>query len=180
MNELIKNIENWAKERNLINGSTPQKQFLKLTEEFGELVAGISKSNRELIIDSIGDCFVVTVIMCKQLKMVDYVILKACLDSQETSENNYFICLRMSSVLGDLSKLLIFKKCNFDNEYYRSIYEIVYFLSKIALGCDVDLMYCVDKAWHEIKNRKGRMVNGVFVKESDLDSGSVFIDDLAE
>lgn len=29
MKELIKKIENWAEERNLIKGSTPQKQFIK-------------------------------------------------------------------------------------------------------------------------------------------------------
>ncbi|MDW1135410.1 hypothetical protein P2M41_11045 [Mannheimia haemolytica] len=29
MQQLIKNIEQWAEDRNLINGSTPQKQMLK-------------------------------------------------------------------------------------------------------------------------------------------------------
>ncbi|KYK87319.1 hypothetical protein RO04_00840 [Aggregatibacter actinomycetemcomitans] len=67
MKELIKNIENWAEERNLIQGSTPQKQFIKLMEEFGELCAGISKNNIEMIKDSIGDCFVVMAILSKQL-----------------------------------------------------------------------------------------------------------------
>ena len=33
LKELIKNIENWAEARNLIEGSTPQKQFIKLMEE---------------------------------------------------------------------------------------------------------------------------------------------------
>nr|MDW1081718.1 hypothetical protein [Mannheimia haemolytica] len=32
MQQLIKNIEQWAEDRNLINGSTPQKQMLKLME----------------------------------------------------------------------------------------------------------------------------------------------------
>lgn len=35
--ELIGKIEQWAEDRNLILGSTPQKQFIKLMEEFGEL-----------------------------------------------------------------------------------------------------------------------------------------------
>ena len=38
MQQLIKQIEQWAEERNLIEGSTPQKQFLKLAEEIGELI----------------------------------------------------------------------------------------------------------------------------------------------
>ena len=27
---------------------------------------------------------------------------------------------------------------------------------------------CLEKAWDEIKDRKGKMINGMFVKESDL------------
>ena len=68
MRELIQQIEQWAEERNLIQGSTPEKQFIKLMEEFGELCAGISKNNIEMIKDSIGDCFVVLVILNKQVK----------------------------------------------------------------------------------------------------------------
>ncbi|MDW0599295.1 MazG-like family protein [Mannheimia haemolytica] len=44
MQQLIKNIEQWAEDRNLINGSTPQKQMLKLMEEFGELCGGIARN----------------------------------------------------------------------------------------------------------------------------------------
>lgn len=68
MEELIKKIENWAEERNLIKGSTPQKQFIKLMEEFGELCSGVAKNKPDLIKDSIGDCFVVTVILKCQFK----------------------------------------------------------------------------------------------------------------
>lgn len=32
MHQLIKHIEQWAEDRNLIEGSTPQKQMLKLME----------------------------------------------------------------------------------------------------------------------------------------------------
>ena len=52
MKELIKKIENWAEERNLIKGSTPQKQFIKLMEEFGELCSGISKNKIDVVKDS--------------------------------------------------------------------------------------------------------------------------------
>ena len=66
--ELIGKIEQWAEDRNLISGSTPQKQFIKLMEEFGELCAGIARNDKEKIKDSIGDCFVVTVIIKCQFK----------------------------------------------------------------------------------------------------------------
>jgi NTP pyrophosphatase (non-canonical NTP hydrolase) len=97
MQETIQNIENWAKDRNLILGSTPQAQMLKLTEEIGELARGIAKQQPEIIADSIGDCVVVLTIIAKQ--------------------------------------------------------------------CGFTLEGCVSGAYEEIKDRKGRMVDGVFVKE---------------
>ena len=33
---------------------------------------------------------------------------------------------------------------------------------------DLDIHDCVQAAWDEIKDRKGRMIDGVFVKEGDL------------
>ena len=55
--ELIGKIEQWAEDGNLILGSTPQKQFIKLMEEFGELCAGIARNDKEKIKDSIGGLF---------------------------------------------------------------------------------------------------------------------------
>ena len=91
MKELIKKIENWAEERNLIKGSTPQKQFIKLMEEFGELFKAKI---------SFGFC-----------------------------------------ILG---------------------------LKEAADYFELDFDECVKAAWDEIKDRKGRMIDGVFVKEGDL------------
>ena len=68
LQHLIKNIEQWAEDRNLIKGSTPKKQFIKLMEEFGKLCSGVSKNKIDVIKDSIGDCFVVTVILKCQFK----------------------------------------------------------------------------------------------------------------
>ena len=99
LDNLTKNIEQWAAERNLLEAD-PSKQTLKLGEEFGELCQGMVKSNFDQVIDSIGDMYVVLTILSKQL--------------------------------------------------------------------GVDLEYCVQMAYNEIKDRKGEMVNGVFVKQEDL------------
>nr|WP_319218459.1 MazG-like family protein [uncultured Trichococcus sp.] len=92
-------IEEWAKERNL-HTADPDKQMLKLGEEFGELCQGMAKNKPDQIEDSIGDMYVVMTILSMQLRL--------------------------------------------------------------------DIEDCVFKAYQEIKDRKGKMINGVFVKESDL------------
>ncbi len=90
-------IRAWAKDRNLIEASTAQAQFVKLIEEIGELAEAIAKGKDEQFMDSIGDAFVVLTILAAQK--------------------------------------------------------------------DLEIEECVVHAWHEIKDRKGRMVDGIFVKE---------------
>jgi len=94
-------IRQWAADRNLICGSTPQAQFVKLMEEVGELAEAIAKGKPEQFEDSIGDVFVVLTILAAQY------------------------------------------------------------------GFEIE--QCVALAWEEIKDRKGRMIDGVFVKEEDDD-----------
>ena len=95
--ELVALIQNWAWDRNLIDGSTHNAQMLKLMEEVGELAGGVCKGKADVIKDSIGDVFVVLTIIAAQMGW--------------------------------------------------SIEE------------------CVQAAYAEIKDRKGRMIQGVFVKE---------------
>ncbi|MGL4755547.1 MAG: MazG-like family protein [Aeromonadaceae bacterium] len=93
-------IRQWARDRNLIDGSDRFRQMVKLVEEQGELAAGIAKGNAELVADSIGDMVVVLTILAEQSGL---------------------------SIEG-----------------------------------------CIEQAYHEIKDRKGRMIDGVFVKSEDL------------
>lgn len=90
-------IRNWARERNLIEGSNIQAQTVKLVEEVGELAAGVARGDYDKIIDSIGDAIVVLTILAQQI--------------------------------------------------------------------DVPIEHCIEIAWNEIKDRKGKMVDGVFIKE---------------
>jgi NTP pyrophosphatase (non-canonical NTP hydrolase) len=68
MEILTKKIKQWAIDRNLHTAS-PINQMLKLLEESGELASGIAKNNKDVIIDSIGDIFVVLTILSMQLDL---------------------------------------------------------------------------------------------------------------
>ena len=46
--------------------------------------------------------------------------------------------------------------------------DMVVVLLNIAERNKLSLADCLSKAWDDIKDRKGRMVDGVFIKESDL------------
>lgn len=50
----------------------------------------------------------------------------------------------------------------------EEIGDAVVTLTILALQLDMDLHECTNVAYQKIANRKGKMINGVFVKESDL------------
>lgn len=49
-----------------------------------------------------------------------------------------------------------------------AIGDIYVVLTILSMQLDIDIEECIEMAYEEIKFRKGKMVNGVFVKESDL------------
>ena len=63
------NVERWAVDRNIVGGTEPRDQMLKLAEEMGELSSGLQKKNQAEIADAIGDCAVVLCIIAAQCDM---------------------------------------------------------------------------------------------------------------
>ena len=164
--QFIKNIENWAEARNLIEGSTPKKQFIKLTEEFGELCSGVSKNKIDVVKDSIGDCFVVMVILAKQFKRDDLLSDMSYIEMHPPFK-------------GDIARSLIDTNASmqaFLFAHERKEHEkVMNFFCYTVLGLvevtdyyHLDIDDCVKAAWDKIKDRKGRMIDGVFVKEGYL------------
>ena len=99
MDELVKLVEEWAKEKRLDKAES-EKQMLKVIEEVGEVGASLARNNENDLRDGIGDVVVTLIILAMQNNM--------------------------------------------------------------------DLHECLNQPYSEIKNRQGKMVNGVFVKEADL------------
>jgi NTP pyrophosphatase (non-canonical NTP hydrolase) len=96
-NTVFDNIREWARTRGIYNSGDSKTQYLKLTEEVGELAQGILKQDRAEIKDAIGDIVVV--------------------------------------------------------------------LTNLANMEQMNIEECIHSAYDEIKNRKGSMQNGTFVKQ---------------
>ncbi len=97
MTEIINDVLDWAKDRQLLDKSSSEKQYIKLTEEVGEIGRSILKDDLAGFVDGIGDVLVVLIILAKQ--------------------NNF------------------------------------------------DIEFCLQMAYDEIKDRKGKTVNGTFIKD---------------
>ena len=157
MEELIKKVQEWSAERGL-NTADPNKQRLKLWEEFGELNAAIARDNRKDAIDAIGDMIVVMIIYKQQLGY----------DSNDVfyprKDNVDFL-----GRLEDIDLIDFIGRGIYDSgNYIEGLGMVVENLTVLAYRLNTNLEECLAAAYDVIKDRKGKMINGVFVKESDL------------
>lgn len=161
LKELVALIEQWAEDRNIINGTQPIDQAMKLFEEFGELAKNVAKDRD--IKDDVGDVFVVLTNLCKQCNrsISDY------LDREKFVASGIKVDVAfLGSELGAIATELY----NNRGEGYFPEYAVSFAVTRlknIAIQCNTTLEECVETAYNDIKDRKGLMYNGVFIKESD-------------
>ena len=98
---LARKIINRFSKIGIVKPENAKTQFMKVTEELGELAEGINKGKPEQVKDSLGDVLVTLILLAEDLNL--------------------------------------------------------------------NLLDCLNSAWGEIKDRKGEVKDGSFVKESDLD-----------
>lgn len=155
MEKLIEKVEQWSIERGL-NTADPNKQRLKLWEEFGELNASIARDDREGAIDAIGDMLVVLIIYCQQNNWDREKIFKTKKSIyREVQEQDLITIIDATAIYNSYP-------------YKFAVQDVIACLGVISAKYGTTLEECLAAAYDEIKDRRGRMVNGVFVKESDL------------
>lgn len=75
---------------------------------------------------------------------------------------------QMLKVVEEVGEVAAALARNNKNDLRDGIGDVVVTLVILAMQNDMDLYECLNQAYNEIKDRKGKNVNGVFVKESDL------------
>lgn len=155
LTELQPLIIDWAKERNILFPENAPKQRLKLIEECGELAQAILKNDVKLQKDAIGDIFVVLTILAEQIGE------KCDLNSILEESKNYVDDLDVEiEIVSILSTATIHstnpKEIDFDMVFFN--------LSICSIKLNLDLTECANLAYNEIKDRKGKTVNGTFIK----------------
>lgn len=159
LQKLITNVQQWSIDRGLDKADS-KKQMLKLYEEFGELASGIAKGNKEVVKDSIGDVVVVLVILAQQQglkKISDFNII--CNHLQPSD-----LMPQASETIGLISLRVRRTK----DEIEEPIVRLISHLRTIAKYENLKFEDCLSQAWNEIKDRKGKLIDGVWVKEEDL------------
>lgn len=158
---LMRLIREWGDARNLTAPENLTGQTLKLVSEFGEIADAVHKNDPSMIKDGFGDCMVVSVMLGAHIG----------LDFNEVNAFATYGNKRNSDGTGPMAALGRFADSVAKKQLEIQRKELLQFVQDLV-DCSgwfgYNFVECVSAAYDEIKDRKGVMYNGVFVKESDL------------
>lgn len=150
---MINNFIQWGLDRDLYNNSTRQLQILKYLEEKGELAKAVGKNDKELVMDAIGDMIVCLTHVAYYDGEID--VLKSFLEYGPIPELDNFSCAyRIDRYTDDLF-----------GGWWEDFQHVFTYMSTIAKSYNLTLKDCMEFTWNIIKNRDGKYINGLFVKE---------------
>lgn len=158
--KVVSKIVSWHIDRNLIEGATDIGQYKKLMSEFGEYSDNDAQGACKK--DDIGDMGVVVINIASRNGIVNELLSNPL----TVHHAGYFELLR---ALGDVGESIFDEmECFYLQSLTEALVELWETLSSIAQENGYTLEECLEHAYNDIKDRKGRMINGTFVKESDL------------
>ena len=164
--ELVPLIQEWAKERGIFKKSTPFDQLLKTHEEVGELIKACYDNDKPAIQDAIGDTMVCLINYCH---FIELDVIKKIKQAVELSLPELDIITRVIEVYRSLDRLISINMRNEGENLSEPseirVFSIAHSLNEIALLENTTLEECLNIAYNKIKNRKGKMINGKFVKD---------------
>lgn len=171
----IKLVLQWAHGRGLIDqtNDTLRSQFIKGVEEGGEIFEAILERNKDLLVDAIGDELVVLTVMCVNagLEPVNHIKRVCCelinplnkfnsFDEAVKSRDALEYSCRYGALQGRLARAIAKQQ-----PIEKHVDLLIHKLNHLATLLCVDIGECYRTAYNEIKNRTGRTVDGVFVKD---------------
>ena len=156
----IKNILDWAEERNLLTQGDVFMQLEKSRKENSELTKAITKYEKgnaqayDEIKDAIGDVYVTLVVASEIQGLPVYEIFKSIEFSSEFDSYHWQHYTNLLRV--------------YDGVLYNTpetLGDYVDFLNSIAVEYNFTLVECIEYAYNQIKERTGKIVDGTFVKD---------------
>lgn len=168
-------IRQWGHDRNLILGATPQAQFVKLIEEFSEITLGMEEQNYAEQKDGIGDTAVVLTILAAQMGLSVEECFEYASDLSKDKDLIYFIdepdyatyIRALVTNFGKLATGIAKKNMPLAKEGIGHGLGLVAALADVLLDNE-SFDDALLASYNVIKDRKGKMIDGIFVKEADL------------
>ena len=158
----------WAVDRGIVQNSTVRAQLSKTQEELNELSAAVAELDLDETIDGVGDVLV-TLIIAAHMHGLD---IDSCLEYSFGYINQWPSSLSFASVewrlawaqkwLDELATCALA-----DGDLSPLIARVSGAALSVASAVGSDGNACLEAAWQQIKDRKGRLgPDGIFIKES--------------
>jgi len=96
------------------------------------------------------------------LNKTKHLILKWANDKDLLNKSPHKQFTKLLEEIGELAEALLYEN---KLEQMDAIGDIVVALTILSNQLDLDINECVISAYNNIKNRKGKTINGVFIKE---------------
>ena len=142
LDKFIENVNNWAEIRGIHEQSTETKQVEKFCEELFEYLTAEHVISELELMDAIGD-------------MAVCLVNAAWFSGDEILHAPYY---EEVDTIGDAVNFV-------SGGAYGSAIKA---LANVAYNDDVSFEECLQLSWDEIKDRKGMMVDGLYVKWENL------------
>lgn len=172
--DYVTRIIDWAKDRDIKDKGRLTKQLLKSDEENAELqnaIESYENGNKDALIqikDSIGDIYVTLVVSTYLVSERSYLTFRKIKTSKHLSVNvSWLYYIReLKSQDAKLFDVFTNTEANFiDIEARLSSY--INFLEMVAQAYGLELVECIKYAYDTISKRKGKMIDGTFIKEGE-------------
>ena len=170
--ELVPLIHQWAKERGIFDKSTLFDQLLKTHEEVGELIKACYDDDPLAIQDAIGDVMVTLINYC-YFKKIDFVKVYKQIQYDDSEAINIYCALTVNDTIAFFLRDLFYSwNKPLKVTIFSTVSNILRNLQNITINNNTTLEECLNIAYNEIKNRKGRIINGKFVKDEKQKSNN--------
>ena len=164
--ELVPLIQEWAKEREIYEKLTPFDELLKTHEEVGELIKACYDNDKPVIQDAIGDVMVTLINYCYFIELDAIEYIKQAVDLSVTGYYTISYVMNAHNALGRLISLYVWNEGKeISKPSGLRVFSILHYLNGIAHLENTTLEECLNIAYNEIKNKKGKIINGKFVKD---------------
>lgn len=160
--DLLSKVEMWFVDRNLQNAD-PKAQYLKLVEEVGEISSADTALKR---MDAYGDTYVTAVGLCLQTGTDIRKIISDVEKMHKYHEAVEINCITelILQDIGELASALARGK-----DIQEQVTTVLFDVLLHASHHEVTIQSSLSMAYSEIKDRKGLLLNDVYVKYEDLD-----------
>ena len=164
--ELVPLIQEWAKERGIYERLTPLDELLKTHEEVGELIKACYDNDKPAIQDAIGDVMITMINYCYFIELDAIKYIKQAVDLSVTDYYTISYVMNAHNALGRLISLYVWNEGKeISKPSGLRVFSILHYLNGIAHLEGTTLEECLNIAYNAIKNRKGKIINGKFIKE---------------